>query len=172
MSEATGSTGSMGTASTAQRAEPSRLAASLRVVASLLAVLAASLLVAPELRQLGSEPPRREDLALPLETTLVPAFDGPAPRSTGPFVERSTPLEQGSVLMVESEPAGAEVLVDGVAQGRTPVSLTLECAGHPGPVRVEVRRRGHAAAAYELPCNDRTMTQLTARLKRRGNQRP
>ena len=172
MSEVTGSSAPKGTASTGRVAEPSRIAASLRLTAALLALLAASLLAAPELMQLRSAPPEHEERAVPLGTMLVPAFDAPAARSAGPFVVRSTPLEQGSVLMVESEPAEAEVIVDGVAQGRTPVSLTLECGRHPGPVRVEVRRRGYAAAAHELPCNERTMTQLTARLSRRRTPRP
>lgn len=45
----------------------------------------------------------------------------------------------GSTLVVNSDPEGAEIFVDGQMMGRTPAALRLA----PGPHKVELRKKGH-----------------------------
>jgi WD40 repeat protein/serine/threonine protein kinase len=55
--------------------------------------------------------------------------------------------EAQAVLRIESEPSGAEVLLDGKAEGRTPRALTVL---EPGEHAVELRREGYAPESRKI----------------------
>ncbi|MBZ4416675.1 PEGA domain-containing protein [Myxococcus sp. RHSTA-1-4] len=146
------------------------LAAALRLGSACFGVLAAVLLVLPELQRV-SQSSADENPALP-EQTLAPRFDTAAPVREGEVREQRAPIEGTSLLIAESEPTGATVSVDGVKQGTTPLSLTLECT--PGaPLRVKFVRKGFDSVEHTTVCRADTMTELSTRLRRsRGGARP
>ena len=78
---------------------------------------------------------------------------------------------EGAILMVESEPAGATILVDGKDQGQTPVSVGLECL--PGtPVLVEFSLRGYEKAKHRTLCPHDALVKVTARLRKGSGKSP
>ncbi|WP_164013162.1 PEGA domain-containing protein [Pyxidicoccus trucidator] len=145
------------------------LAAVLALGSGACALLAAVLLVLPEFRHLGTS--SDEVLAAQgAETTLAPRFDSSAPVAEGQVREQHDTLRGISVLMIESEPPGATVTVDGVKQGSTPLSLTPIC--NPGnPLRVKLVRKGFDSLEHVTVCREDTMTKLTARLRKARGSR-
>jgi hypothetical protein len=141
-------------------------AAALRLGAAGFGLLAAVLFMLPALS--GSFVlPRPEDLTQPTYKTITPAFDGPAaPENLDEVVtEQSTAFDGAAVLVVDSEPEGVTVVVDGNDQGGTPVSLTLDCL--PGkPIKVELSRRGYERAKHTTFCRTNTMIKLHARMRK------
>lgn len=156
---------------------PSRLewlAAGLKLGSALFALAAVGLAVRP--LWLG-------ELSLkPRMLTLQPTFSEEPVKAPEPVAaETKTPAPQeaapgsvtreeradfdGSVLMIDSEPSGATVLVDGRDQGETPVSVGLECV--PGtPVIVSISLRGYERAKHTTLCPHDALVKVTAQLKK------
>jgi len=88
-------------------------------------------------------------VALPVEEPepVNPVVEVPAPRPE-PAGEDAVPPEQivGLVRTIQSEPAGAEVLRDGVAVGQTPFELAFIDGD---TVELEVRAEGYGRRALE-----------------------
>jgi hypothetical protein len=142
------------------------LASALSLASAACALVAAVLLVLPELQHARQEAPAEADAAAPREEkTLAPRFDSSAPVPEGQVREQQDTIRGASVLMVESEPSGATVTVDGVKQGTTPLSVMPIC--NPGnPLRVKLVRKGYETLEHATVCREDTMTQLTARLRK------
>lgn len=147
-----------------------KAAATLRLASAAFAVMAVGLLLLPELDGTFEAPPP-EVLKQPTYTVLTPTLDAPAPSEKLDTVitEQATSFDGASVLVVDSEPSGVSVEVDGNDQGGTPVSLTLDCL--PGkPIRVEVFKRGYERARHTAYCRPDTMIKLFARLRKAGKK--
>ncbi|HEY0094682.1 MAG TPA: PEGA domain-containing protein, partial [Archangium sp.] len=149
-----------------------RLAAGLKLASALCALVAVGLFVRPLLLGELSTQPRM----ITLQPTFSPApEESPPERTPGtpapaePAPETVTREERadfdGAILMVESEPAGATILVDGKDQGQTPVSVGLECL--PGtPVLVEFSLRGYEKTKHRTLCPHDALVKVTARLRK------
>jgi hypothetical protein len=144
------------------------LASALWLGSAACALVSAVLLVLPELQHAWAN---RASDALP-ETTLAPNFDTTTPLRDGAVREQQAAIAGASVLMIDSEPSGVTVSVDGVKQGTTPLSLTPMC--NPGALlRVKFVRKGFESLEHTLVCREDTMTQLTGRLRKsRGSAKP
>ena len=142
------------------------LGAGLKLASALCGLAAAGLFVLPLVRGEVSSAPRY--------VTLQPSFPEKAPPppeapKAAPPEEKVTTEERsdfdGAILMVESEPSGATILVDGKDQGQTPVSVGLECL--PGkPVVVDFSLRGYAKAQHRTFCPRDALVKVTARLRK------
>jgi hypothetical protein len=144
------------------------LASALWLGSAACALVSAVLLVLPELQHAWAD---SASDALP-ETTLAPSFDTTAPLRDGEVREQQAAIAGASVLMIDSEPSGVTVSVDGVKQGTTPLSLTPMC--NPGALlRVKFVRKGFESLEHTLVCREDMMTQLTGRLRKsRGSAKP
>ncbi|MCY1082883.1 PEGA domain-containing protein [Archangium lansingense] len=150
------------------------LAAGLKLASALCALVAVGLFVRPLLQGELSMQPRMITLqptftATPVEAPSEGKGDSPTPaprelpRDTVTREERAD--FDGAILMVESEPSGATILVDGKDQGETPVSVGLECL--PGtPVLVELSLRGYEKAKHRTLCPHDALVKVTARLRK------
>lgn len=157
-------------------AQGSRLegvAVGLKLASAVCALVAVGLFVRPLLQGELTTGPRM----ITLQPTFSPApVERPAeraPQATAAPVE--PPPEtgireeradfEGAILMVETEPSGATILVDGKDQGETPVSVGLECL--PGtPVLVEFSLRGYEKAKHRTVCPHDALVKVTARLRK------
>lgn len=93
--------------------------------------------------------------------TEAPA-DAPAPNDV---VQEERAQFDGAILVLESEPPGAQAWVNGQDQGATPVSVGLDCL--PGvPVQVEFSKRGYERAKHTALCPKDAMLKLTATLRK------
>jgi hypothetical protein len=161
-------------AGTASRDE--RLAAGLKLASALCALVAVGLFVRPLLTGELSLQPRMITLQptfsavpeeSPPESPPESTSGTPAPAQRPPeTVTREERADfDGAILMVESEPGGATILVDGKDQGQTPVSVGLECL--PGtPVIVEFSLRGYEKAKHRTLCPHDALVKVTARLRK------
>jgi PEGA domain-containing protein len=155
---------------------PSRtewLAAGLKLGSALCALAAVGLVVRPLLLGELSTTPRT--LTLQPTFTEEPVAQPPAAAETGGPAPQEVPSGSvtreeradfdGSILMIDSEPSGATVLVDGRDQGETPVSVGLECL--PGtPVIVSISLRGYERAKHTTLCPHDALVKVTAQLKK------
>ncbi|ATB51221.1 PEGA domain-containing protein [Corallococcus macrosporus] len=120
----------------------------------------------PALRDAGQPPLTKEEVvATRPETTLAPHFDAPSEVRPGEVREQRASIEGASLLMVDSEPSGAAVSVNGRAEGTTPLSVTLDCVTD-APVTVKLTRRGFSPLEHTLSCRQDTMTQLFGKLRK------
>lgn len=72
---------------------------------------------------------------------------------------------KGAILMLNSEPSGATVVVGGQNQGETPVSVGADCV--PGkPISVTFSMRGYDKVTHETLCPEDTLVKVTARLQK------
>lgn len=144
------------------------LAAGLKLASALCALVAVGLFVRPLLQGELSTQPRMLTLqptfsTVPVESTPGTSAPKELPPDTVTREERAG--FDGAILMVESEPPGATILVDGKDQGQTPVSVGLECL--PGtPVLVEFSLRGHEKARHRTLCPHDALVKVTARLRK------
>ena len=156
------------------------LAAGLKLASALCALVAVGLFVRPLLQGELTTGPRM--LTLQPTFASTPVEERPAERApqgvTAPTAPKELPPDaavreeradfDGAILMVESEPSGATILVDGKDQGETPVSVGLECL--PGtPVLVEFSLRGYEKATHRTVCPHDALVKVTARLLRKGS---
>ena len=158
------------------------LAAGLKLASALSALVAVGLFVRPLLLGELSTGPRM--ITLQPTFTSVPVESPPesTPDTPGsPTPPKELPPEtvtreeradfDGAILMVESEPGGATILVDGKDQGQTPVSVGLECL--PGtPVLVEFSLRGYEKAKHRTLCPHDALVKVTARLRKGSGKSP
>lgn len=154
--------------STSTEGGPWRVAAALRFGAAGFALMTVVLFVLPELR--GSfQAPHPAELNQPTYTTIAPVLGTPEPPEdlSQVVTEQTASFEGAAILMVESEPEGASVRVDGNDKGNTPASITLDCV--PGkPIKVDVARKGYENAQHLTFCRTNTMIKLYARLRKAG----
>jgi hypothetical protein len=149
-----------------------RVASALRLGAAGFGLMAAGLFVLPELSG-AFQAPSNEVLMQPTYTTIAPTFDTPEPseRLDQVITEQTSSFDGAAILMVDSDPAGVSVEVDGSDQGGTPVSLTLDCL--PGkPIKVEVTKRGFEKAEHTTFCRPNTMIKLYARMRKAEKKKP
>lgn len=155
-----------------------RVAAVLKLASALCGLAAAGLFVLPLVRGEVSSAPRSITLQplFPAEAPPPPEPPREAPPQVLPPGEERVATEErldfkGSILMVESEPSGATLLVDGKDQGETPVSVGLEC--RPGqPVVIDFSLRGHDKVRHRTPCPRDELVKVTAKLRRRSGKSP
>jgi hypothetical protein len=151
------------------------LAAGLKLASALCALAAVGLVVRPLLlgelsltpRMLTLQPTFSEEPVAPPPVAAETEPGKPAPQEAPPgSVTREERADfDGSVLMIDSEPSGATVLVDGRDQGETPVSVGLECL--PGtPVIISISLRGHERAKHTTLCPHDALVKVTAQLKK------
>jgi hypothetical protein len=140
----------------------------MRLGSALCALLASALLAWPAFQQ--APPPSLGELtggAGPLGERQVITYapsESPLPQAGVNTSEQGSPL-RGFALVLESEPAGAQVVVNGRSQGETPSSLTPECK--PGePLKIEFSLRGYERALHETRCQEDTLLKVLARLRR------
>ena len=94
----------------------------------------------------------------------VGASSGKPLKPGGVSVDESD--DEGFVLMVESEPPGASVSVDGTVRGEAPAAMNLDCT--PGAqLKVELTREGYAKLEHTLACGKDRMVRLRAKLQKR-----
>jgi hypothetical protein len=110
--------------------------------------------------------PAVEDLVKPSEKVFKPSLEDPKPGS----VESDTEFNDFA-LLIDSKPDDAEVLVDGVDQGRTPMAMTPQCK--PGSTLIlELRKSGYKPYVHTTPCRTERMVRVSATLQRLGKARP
>lgn len=136
------------------------LASALWLVSSVFAVATASLFTLPAVR----------DLLAPKPSLVVYEPAPPPTPPAQPSVNRDSTEEssafEGYVLVVDSEPSGATVLVNGKNQGEVPVSVGLDC--NPGDrVLVELSLQGFERARHTTTCKRDTMVKVSARLRKK-----
>lgn len=147
-------------------------AAGLKLASALYALAAAGLFVRPLLLGEVSTRPRMVTLQPTFSSAPVESASGSTSASTAPrelppdTVTREERAEfEGAILVVESEPSGATIRVDGKDQGETPVSVGLECL--PGsPVLVEFSLRGYEKAEHRTLCPHDALVKVTALLRK------
>jgi hypothetical protein len=147
-------------------------AAGLKLGSALFALAAVGLVVRPLLlgelslkpRLITLQPTFSEPVVTPPATSEA-GTSAPQEPAQGSVTREERAEFDGSILMVESEPPGANVLVDGRDQGETPVSVGLECV--PGtPVIVTVSLRGYERAKHTTLCPHDALVKVTAQLKK------
>ena len=139
----------------------------LKLASGLCALVAAVLFVLPlEAQETGTPAPEE-----PAEAP-VPS-QAPEPKPTGLTREERSAFD-GAILMVESEPSGATVHVDGKNQGDTPVSIGLECK--PGKtVIIDFTLPGFEKTRHRTTCPTDSLVKVTAQLRkasRGGSRKP
>jgi hypothetical protein len=142
------------------------LGAVLKLASALCGLAAAGLFVLPLVRGEVSSAPRYVTLQPSFPEKAPPPPEAPpeAPQEEKVTTEERSDFE-GAILMVESEPSGATILVDGKDQGETPVSVGLECL--PGkPVTVAFSLRGYEKAQHRTLCPLDALVKVTARLRK------
>jgi hypothetical protein len=93
-----------------------------------------------------------------------------------PSIEESRTEEErssftGAILMVESQPPGATIRVNGVDQGETPVSVGLDCM--PGrDLVVDFALRGFEKSRHRTRCPKDALVKVTARLRKASGKAP
>jgi len=83
-----------------------------------------------------------------------PAFEGAVEK--GSMAIRSGLLLKPVELLVDSDPPGARVIVNGNERGRTAALLTVECESG-GEMAIDVLLEGYAPSRQKVPCNDRPL---------------
>jgi hypothetical protein len=165
--------------------EPSASTRRILIRATLLLVpLLAAAAGAPfVLRQLRSpvEPPRRERPPTEEEIAASASADRELARTERRTWERATYLApaaarrddsgevtsrfEGFGISVETEPAGARVVVDGADLGETPLVASVHCT--PGEVvRVRLERPPLRGQERATTCRENTLVELAAKLSR------
>lgn len=146
-----------------------KVAVALKLTSGLCAVAAAVLFVLPLTLQPSSASSETESPS--------PEKRVEAPRSqpdTEPSRNESTQEERsdfdGAILMVESQPSGATVHVDGRHQGDTPVSIGLECT--PGKtVVIDFTLPGFERTRHRTRCPNQALVKVTARLRKASGKK-
>ncbi len=156
------------------------VAAVLKLASALCGLAAAGLFVLPLLRgEVSSSPrlitlsptsaasapqPTSKAIAAPKPRVDEPAAEEPPPETEKQTQEARTPF-QGALLSLESHPSGANVRVNGVDQGDTPVTVGLDCV--PGrTLVVEFTLKGFQKATHRAKCPRNALVTVTARLRK------
>ncbi len=156
-----------------------KVAVALKLTSGLCAVAAAVLFVLPLVRgevnagpryitlqpSSASREPNAPESPPPEERAEAPV---PPPAKEPPsneLTEEERSSFDGAILMVESEPSGATVHVDGKNQGDTPVSIGLECT--PGkPIVIDFSMAGFEKTRHRTLCPHEALVKVTARLRK------
>ncbi len=159
----------------------------LKLSSALFGVAAAGALVLPLVRPEEAKAPP-EPRYVTLRPTLPPEAKPepkarPTPEPEGndsapeePSVEEPRIDEErssftGAILMVESQPPGASIRVNGVDQGETPVSVGLDCT--PGrDLVVDFALRGFEKSRHRTRCPKDALVKVTARLRKASGKAP
>ena len=90
----------------------------------------------------------------------------PLPVEMDGIVVESESKADGFILIVETSPEGADVLIDGSSRGESPASINLDCL--PGaPVSLELRYPGFATLRRTVMCKLDVMQVMRARLEKK-----
>ena len=93
------------------------------------------------------------------------------PSAAKPQIEEERSSFTGAILMVESQPPGANIRVNGVDQGETPVSVGLDCM--PGKdLVVDFSLRGFEKSRHRTLCPKDALVKVTARLRKASGKAP
>ncbi len=80
-------------------------------------------------------------------------------------MQEETAEFDGAILMLESEPEGAALVVNGKDEGETPISVGLDCK--PGArLVIEFTLRGYERAKHTTRCPENALLKVTARLRK------
>lgn len=170
-----------------------QVAGVLKLTSALLGVAAAVLFIRPlfrgdldkkeeprllTLKPSSSAPPSEEEPAPPQEEaprarpthpstpTAPPVASAeppaaPSPSATG--VQENRTAFKGALLMIDSEPSGAIVRVNGINQGEAPVTVGLDCT--PGTtLNVSFTLRGYENLVHHTTCPKDALVKVTAQL--------
>jgi hypothetical protein len=129
------------------------------------ALLALRPTVAPALRNTPVVPDV-QNLVSPKEKVYKPSLEEPKPGS----VEADTEFNDFA-LLIDSRPDDAQVLVDGVDQGRTPMAMTPQCKLG-STLILELRKSGYKPYVHTTPCRTERMVRVSATLQRLGKSHP
>jgi hypothetical protein len=127
----------------------------LQVLSGLLAVAASGLVAF----RVWTRPP--EVKAAPAVYAPVAIAEKPAVVKPGDVYETESPAN-GFILVVESTPDGAEVIVDGESKGETPASLNFDCLP-PKTIALTLKKPGFLPIERTVACKKDTMVVLKAR---------
>lgn len=107
----------------------------------------------------------RSGLAEPPQVTTTTSIYMPMPQieATGAVSETESDAS-GYILVIETTPEGAEVVVDGVSKGASPSSLNLECLAG-APLMLELRHPGYAPLKRMMTCKRDVMVVVRATLE-------
>ena len=89
-----------------------------------------------------------------------------APLGLGGSTTRQGNANDTQLILVDSTPEGAQVLIDGELEGETPVSTDLHCTAGTD-VAVEVKRAGYHTYKAKVRCAKGTIVKLEPELSRR-----
>jgi hypothetical protein len=89
----------------------------------------------------------------------------PLRTSTDPRTGEQVAAFSGFAVAIDTEPPGAQVLIDGVERGEAPVLAGVDCG--PGEeVEIRAAQRGAGEASAVTTCRPDTLVKLTLRLRR------
>jgi hypothetical protein len=93
----------------------------------------------------------------------------PAALSQKPGIQEERAAFQGALLVLESQPPGATVRVNGENHGGTPVTVGVDCL--PGrTVLVDFSLPGFERMLHSTPCPEEEMITLKARLRKNSGK--
>jgi hypothetical protein len=127
----------------------------LQLLSAILSAVAAVVLVGPLIAA------RLQGVHLTSRRVLTPFSAG-----AGQSSEHLQGEGAGALLVIDSDPPGAEVSVAGEVLGRTPLSTELHCAAG-ARLGVEIKSRGYTTHHEDLTCTPNTLARIEARLRRR-----
>lgn len=117
-----------------------------------------------------SKPPSKPE-AKPAPEPEVSDATPEEPSTEEPRIEEERSSFTGAILMVESQPPGASIRVNGVDQGETPVSVGLDCM--PGrDLIVDFTLRGFEKSRHRTRCPKDALVKVTARLRKASGKAP
>jgi hypothetical protein len=93
----------------------------------------------------------------------APAVYAPVTPVVGPGeVYMTESAANGFILVIESVPDGAEVIVDGLSKGETPASLNFDCRP-PSSLALTLKKPGYLPIDRTIACKRDVMLVLKAR---------
>lgn len=107
--------------------------------------------------------------AAPAKPVNTPAPPGVAelqqPQPGNEQVQENRTAFKGALLMLESEPLGAIVRMNGINQGDTPVTVGLDCT--PGTtISITFAMRGYESLTHRTACPHDALVKVTAKLRK------
>ena len=110
-------------------------------------------------------PPPRQAVAATGKPANEPTDESAEPSTPAPGVQEQRSAFKGALLMLESQPSGATVRVNGINQGETPVTVGLDCV--PGRTLVVVySMRGFESTTHRTPCPRDALVTVKAQLRK------
>jgi hypothetical protein len=146
----------------------------LKLSSALFGLAAAGVLVLPLVRGEAEAPsgpryitlqPTFSDTDSESESAETGGASPEAPSAPEQAIQEERSSFKGAILMVESQPPGATIRVNGIDQGETPVSVGLDCL--PGStLKVDFALRGFEKSTHRTVCPRDALVKVTARLRK------